>query len=60
MKTKHWGSVPTDHFLVSNNKETGAGKGDGWRLGDYKRYQDNYDAIFRKKGKVPKKGTKSV
>lgn len=53
MKIK-WGSVATDHFFVSNNKETGAGKGDGWRLGDYKRYQENYDAIFRKKKNISK------
>lgn len=47
MKTK----LPSDHFLVSNNKETGAGKGDAFRVGNYKRYQKNFNAIFRKKKK---------
>lgn len=57
MKTK-WGSVPSDHFLVSNNKD-GAGKGDNPRPVNLKKYQDNYDRIFRKKKKQPKPKTES-
>lgn len=50
MKTK-WGSVSSDHFLVSNNKGTGAGKGDSPRPLDLKKYRENYDRIFKKKPK---------
>jgi hypothetical protein len=54
MKTK-WGSLPVDHFLVSNNNETGAGKGDSPRAVNLKKYAENYDRIFRRKKPNKKK-----